>query len=294
MASVPSAAVKYITDNCPYPAGVIGCRAALRQLSYSCCEYDIAIFCKNGKPNIHRIVILDGIIIKFISFSKFDEIDYVSIRDMIILKDYDSFFVSSLLAKLKEKRYNEILKTFGKKKIIESLFLTEAINRNLSKYPQLSSLWLKMAAYHFTEGILAIHGVKSSPVHELDQIRCLGMKGRKIVSGIESALDCIGIERAGRSAISRSLKVIETLNKEEFSYGLWLTKSRWLLSQGRVADCYYYIGKLAAGYFASKDEIFLRRNLQPIEILLDLTRDSHSIYKLHSQLVRASKEALRT
>jgi hypothetical protein len=196
--------------------------------------------------------------------------------------------------KLKEKRYNDILKTYGKRKIIESLFLIEAIDKNLSKYPPLSSLWLKIAAYHFTEGILAIHGVKSSPIHELDQIRCLDMKGPKIASGINSALDCIGIERAGRSAISRSLKVVKALDKEEVCNGLWLAKSQWLLSQGRVADCYYYIGKLAARHFASKEESFLRRNLQPIEILLDLTRDSQSIYKLHGQLVKAAKDALRT
>ena len=294
MVSVPSSIVKYINDNSPYPAGVIGCRAALGQLSYSCCEYDIAVFCKNGKPNVNRIVILDGIIVKFIPFSKVDEIDYVHIRDMIMLKDYDSFLVSSLLVKLKEKRYNDILKTYGKRKIIESLFLIEAIDKNLSKYPPLSSLWLKIAAYHFTEGILAIHGVKSSPIHELDQIRCLDMKGPKIALGINSALDCIGIERAGRSAISRSLKVVKALDKEEVCIGLWLAKSQWLLSQGRVTDCYYYIGKLAARHFASKEESFLRRNLQPIEILLDLTRDSQSICKLHGQLVKAAKDALRT
>jgi hypothetical protein len=293
MASVPSSVVRYINDNVSCPAGVIGCRSLLGRLSYSCCEYDIAVFCENGKPNVDRIIILDGVIVKFIPFIRVEEIDYVHIRNMIMLKDYDSFFISSLLTKLKEKRYNDVLKTYGKRKIIESLFLVEAIDKNLSKYPPLSSLWLKIAAYHFIEGILAIHDVKSSPIHELDQIRCLNMKGPKIMSGIDSALDCIGIERAGRSVISRSLNVVKALDKKEVCNGLWIAKSQWLLSQGRVADCYYYIGKLAARYFASKDENFLRRNLQPIEILLDLTRDSHSIYKLRSWLVKASKDALR-
>lgn len=293
MASVPSSVVKYINDSSPYPAGVIGCRAVVGRLSYSCCEYDIAVFCTNTKHNINRIVILDGIIVKFIPFSKVDEKDYIHLRDMIILKDYDSFLMSSLLTKLKEKRYNEILKTYGKRKIIESLFLIEAIDKNVYKYPSLSSLWLKIAAYNFTEGILAIHGVKSSPIHELDQIRCLDIKGPKIASGIHSALDCIGIERAGRSAISRSLKVVKALDKKEVCNSLWLAKSQWLLSQGRVADCYYYIGKLAARHYASQEESYLRRNLQPIEILLDLTRDSQTIYNLHGRLVTASRDALR-
>jgi hypothetical protein len=156
----------------------------------------------------------------------------------------------------------------------------------------LSSLWLKIAAYRFIEGILALHGIKSSPVHELEQIRGLDVKRSNIASGINYALECIGIERAGRSAVSRSLKVIRGINKMEFGSDLWLAKSQWLLSRGRVADCYHYIGKVAATYFSSKEEVFLRRYMRPIEILLDLTNDSQSNCKLHERLVKASKDAL--
>jgi hypothetical protein len=111
---------------------------------------------------------------------------------------------------------------------------------------------------------------------------------------LNSALDCIGIERAGRSAISRSLKVIRSLDKSEESKVIWLTKSQWLLSQGRAADTYYYNGRMAAEYLLSKDETFLIRYLKPIGMLLDLTTDQQSIHRLHTQLMRASKDALRT
>jgi hypothetical protein len=294
MTTIPASVVEYINANSPDPAGVIGCHAAGGQVSYSCCEYNVAVFCENRKFKLNRIITLNDVTIELMPFPEIDGTHYVHIRNMILLKDYDSFAVSSLLTKLKEKKYDMMLKTYGKRKIIESLFLIEAINKNLSKYPLLSSLWLKVSAYYFTEGILAMHGIKSSPIHELDQIRGLDLKGSEFASGINSALDCIGIERAGRSAISRSLKVVKALDRGEVCNDLWLAKSQWLLSQGRFADCYHYIGRVATTYLSSKDEDFLIRNLKPIEILLDLTSDSQSNHKLHKQLVKASRNALKS
>jgi hypothetical protein len=213
---------------------------------------------------------------------------------MILIKDYNSLHISSLLTRLKGKEYEGLLRNYGKRKIIELLFLNQAVNDNLSKCPLLSSLWLKRAAYYFTEGILGLNGIKSSPVHELDQIRNLDSKDPKISSGINCALDCIGIERAGRSAISRSLRAIRDLDGDGVNIGLWLAKSEWLLSQGRFADCYHYVGKLGSMFLSSKDDRFLRRNLSLIETLLDLTSDSQTNHILHARLVKASKDVLRT
>jgi hypothetical protein len=292
MTAIPPLVVQYVNDNSPYPAGLIGCRADSGQESFKCCEYDIAIFCENTKSSLDRVITLKDTTLEFIPFFGLDESSYIHIRDMIMIKDYDNFLVSSLLAKLREKKYAQLLQSYGKKKIIDSLFLIEVIDKNQFKCPSLSSLWLKIAAYHFIEGILALHGIKSSPVHELEQIRGLDVKRSNIASGINYALECIGIERAGRSAVSRSLKVIRGINKMEFGSDLWLAKSQWLLSRGRVADCYHYIGKVAATYFSSKEEVFLRRYMRPIEIVLDLTNDSQSNCKLHERLVKACKDAL--
>ena len=62
---------------------------------------------------------------------------------MIMIKDYDSFLVSSLLAKLREKNMLSCFSLMGKK-IIDSLFLIEVIDKNLFRCPPLSSLWLKI------------------------------------------------------------------------------------------------------------------------------------------------------
>jgi hypothetical protein len=293
MISIPTSVIEYINDYSQFPAGIIGCRAAEGNVSYSCCEYDIALFCNNSKPDLDNVKSLNGTTLEFIPMYDINETNYIHIKNMILIKDYDSLHISSLLTKLKEKKYEGMLRSYGKRKIIESLFLNQAINDNLSKCPLLSSLWLKLAAYYFMEGVLGLNGIKSSPVHELDQIRNLDSKDPEISSGINCALDCIGIERAGRSAISRSLRAIRDLDNDGVNNGLWLAKSEWLLSQGRFADCYHYVGKVGIT-FLSKDERFLRRNLSLIETLLDLTSDSQMNQILHARLVKASKNALRT
>jgi hypothetical protein len=294
MNSIPNSVVEYINDYSQFPAGIIGCRAAEGNVSYSCCEYDIALFCDKNRPDIDKVKFLNGATLEFIPIYEISEDTYIHIKNMILIKDYNSLHISSLLTRLKGKEYEGLLRNYGKRKIIESLFLNQAVNDNLSKCPLLSSLWLKRAAYYFTEGILGLNGIKSSPVHELDQIRNLNSKDPKISSGIICALDCIGIERAGRSAISRSLRAIRDLDSDGVNIGLWLAKSEWLLSQGRFADCYHYVGKLGSMFLSSKDDRFLRRNLSLIETLLDLTSDSQTNHILHARLVKASKDALRT
>jgi hypothetical protein len=293
MISIPASVVEYINDYSQFPAGIIGCRAAEGVASYSCCEYDIALFCDKNKPDLDKVISLNGATLEFIPIYKINETNYIHIKNMILIKDYDSLHISSLLTRLKEKRYEGLLRNYGKRKIIESLFLSQAINDNLSKYPLLSSLWLKRAAYYFMEGILGLNGIKSSPVHELDQIRNLDSKDPDISSGINCALDCIGIERAGRSAISRSLRAIRDLDNDVVNNGLWLAKSEWLLSQGKFADCYHYVGKAGITFLSSKDDRFLRRNLNSIETLLDLTSDSQMNHILHARLVKASNDAIR-
>jgi hypothetical protein len=294
MNSIPNSVVEYINDYSQFPAGIIGCRAAEGNVSYSCCEYDIALFCDKNRPDIDKVKFLNGATLEFIPIYEISEDTYIHIKNMILIKDYNSLHISSLLTRLKGKEYEGLLRNYGKRKIIELLFLNQAVNDNLSKCPLLSSLWLKRAAYYFTEGILGLNGIKSSPVHELDQIRNLDSKDPKISSGINCALDCIGIERAGRSAISRSLRAIRDLDGDGVNIGLWLAKSEWLLSQGRFADCYHYVGKLGSMFLSSKDDRFLRRNLSLIETLLDLTSDSQTNHILHARLVKASKDALRT
>ncbi|MDQ4012450.1 MAG: hypothetical protein M3146_01835 [Thermoproteota archaeon] len=293
MMPIPSAVVQYIKDHTPHPSALVGCRAGSGQIPYSCCEFDIAVFCENRKAYLDRVKTLNNATIEFIYFPmRIDERHFIYLKDMEILKDNDSFFLSSLMAKLKEKRTDRLLRAYGKRQIVESFFLYESITKNLSNRPLLSSLWLKISAYYWIKGILAMHGIMSSPAHELEQVRDLHVKSAEIASGITTALDCIGIERAGSSAILRSLKVFSMF--ETTSSLLWRAKAQWMLKQGRMADSYYYVGKMAAEYMLLKDEGFIVKFLKPIGILLDLSTDPQSIHTLHSLLIKASNDTLKS
>ena len=295
MIPIPSTVVQYINDHIPHPSALIGCHAASGQIPYSCCEFDIAVFSENRKAYVDRVITLNNATIEFIYFPmRVDERHFIYLKDMEILKDNDSFFLSSLMAKLKEKSPDRLLRMYGKRQIVESFFLYESITKNLSNRPLLSSFWLKISAYYLIKGILAMHGIMSSPAHELEQVRDLHVKSAEIASGIKTALDCIGIERAGSSAISRSLKVFSAFEKATMSSLLWRAKAQWMLKEGRMADSYYYIGKMATEYMLSKDEGFIVRFLKQIGILLDLSTDPQSIHTLHSLLIKASNDTLKS
>ena len=97
MTSIPMSIVEYINDNSKYPAGVIGCRAMKEMYPISCCEYDVAVFCDKNRPDLDKVITLNGITLEFIPFYKISETNYIHIRNMILIKDYDSFLISSLL-----------------------------------------------------------------------------------------------------------------------------------------------------------------------------------------------------
>jgi hypothetical protein len=78
------------------------------------------------------------------------------------------------------------------------------------------------------------------------------------------------------------------------SSSLWRAKAQWMLKQGKMADSYYYVGKMAAEYVLSKDEGFIVKFLKPIGILLDLSTDSQSIHTLHTLLIKASNDTLKS
>jgi hypothetical protein len=78
------------------------------------------------------------------------------------------------------------------------------------------------------------------------------------------------------------------------SSSLWRAKAQWMLSRGKMADSYYYVGKMAAEHMLLKDEGFIVKFLKPIGILLDLSTDPQSIHTLHSLLIKASNDTLKS
>ena len=132
-----------------------------------------------------------------------------------------------------------------------------------AKHPLVGALWLKIAAYEFMEGMLAVSGNRPMPLHVLEQIR---QTGAVMTEGIEVALECIGTERATRPAISRSLQAIRELKSKDYDRDLFVSKVNHLLDRRMLVDCYYYSGRVAAKNLLGRGDLFCNQYTKLLQI----------------------------
>jgi hypothetical protein len=294
---LPRDLVDYINNNFRYPAGIIGCRATNPEMSLDCCEYDIAIFNKQSAGN--RFIRVGNHGLELITLAEISRTNVMKLHNMIIIQDDDSLSLSSSSLSSAnnvsafQQHYLKVLRGLGKKSIINSLFYHETITKNIQKNSVLGAMWLKIAAYDFLEGILALSEIKPMPIHELNQIRKITIERQDIAEGIKIALECVGLERATRSTISRSIEAICELNSMEYDKELIKIKVNHLLEKGMISDCYYYLGKMGHRCLAYRDYKFLSKYTKLIQISMDLTKDIQQLERLHINLVNISKIILK-
>ncbi len=297
MQHLPRDLVDYINNNFRYPAGIIGCRATNPEMSLDCCEYDIAIFNKQSAGN--RFIRVGNHGLELITLTEISRTNVMKLHNMIIIQDDDSLSLSSSSLSSAnnvsafQQHYLRVLRGLGKKSIINSLFYHETITKNIQKNSVLGAMWLKIAAYDFLEGILALSEIKPMPIHELNQIRKITIERQDIAEGIKIALECVGLERATRSTISRSIEAICELNSMEYDKELIKIKVNHLLEKGMISDCYYYLGKMGHRCLAYRDYKFLSKYIKLIQISMDLTKDIQQLERLHINLVNISKIILK-
>ncbi|HZA61922.1 MAG TPA: hypothetical protein VE573_03530 [Nitrososphaeraceae archaeon] len=297
MQHLPRDLVDYINNNFRYPAGIIGCRATNPEMSLDCCEYDIAIFNKQSAGN--RFIRVGNHGLELITLAEISRTNVMKLHNMIIIQDDDSLSLSSSSLSSAnnvsafQQHYLKVLRGLGKKSIINSLFYHETITKNIQKNSVLGAMWLKIAAYDFLEGILALSEIKPMPIHELNQIRKITIERQDIAEGIKIALECVGLERATRSTISRSIEAICELNSMEYDKELIKIKVNHLLEKGMISDCYYYLGKMGHRCLAYRDYKFLSKYIKLIQISMDLTKDIQQLERLHINLVNISKIILK-
>ena len=266
-------------------------------MSLDCCEYDIAIFNKQSTGN--RFIRLGNCGLEVITLTEISRINVMKLYKMIIIQDDNSLSLSSSSLSSAnnvsafQQHYLRVLRGLGKKSIINSLFYHEKITKNIQKNSVLAAMWLKIAAYDFLEGILALSEIKPMPIHELNQIRKITIEHQDIAEGVKIALECVGLERATRSTISRSIEAICELNSMEYDKELIKIKVNHLLEKGMVSDCYYYLGKMGHRCLAYRDYKFLSKYMKLIQISMDLTKDMQQLEKLHINLVNISKIILK-
>ena len=300
MQKIPPSIKKYVDNNIACPVALIGCRATDPKNSLECCEYDLAIFSEGALEHEDRFLRIGDHNIELINFSANLRKNIIAMKGMIIVNDFAASypFVPSSHAGLFHQSFNyssyaNALTAFGKKAIVGSLFSYDKIESAVSNNPVLASMWLKISAYDFLEGILALAGYRPMPLHELNQIRNLNFEEQNISDGIKVALACIGIERATRSTISRSSSALLQLYSEGYDKELVMMKARHLFKIGMLPDCYYYLGKMARKVLVNKHGSFFNSYSKLVLMSMDLSIDTPQIQKLKLELFKTAKNVLK-
>jgi hypothetical protein len=182
----------------------------------------------------------------------------------------------------------------AKKMIVNPLFNIERADNYKESKVEFSSLHLKMAAYHLLEGILLCSGIRPMPTHELNQIRTIDEPNEAFATAIKSGLECLGLERASKATINRSYKALKEILRGEDDKHLIFAKIDYLLANGLLADCYYFIGKVGMKYLDRKSMKFAEIYPKLSKLTFDLNLDIGLIRKTSSLLKDSCKMILKS
>ena len=283
--SIPTA-IKLFASEMISPIALIGCRTSATSLD--CCEYDLAIFeLSREDKETNQILHVGKLPVELMYFTGPIKDHIIDLANMVILKDNDKLMLSSAANDIIAEKYKKMLASSGKKSLISSLFCQQKMRA--TKHPIVAAMWLKIAAYEFIDGMVALSGERPMPVHILEQLRQIHT-GRK--EGVEVALECIGAERATRPTISRSMSAIKELKSKDYDRDLFISKISHLLERRMLVDCYYYAGRVAAKNLVNRMEPFYGRYSKLVQLALDLSSDSQSLEKMQKALFRAVKIGL--
>jgi hypothetical protein len=283
--SIP-AAIKVFASEIVYPVALIGCRTS--KMSLDCCEYDLAVFAGSQEySQANQVMQVDNCPIELIHVNGPIKDHIIDLADMVILKDNSKLMLSSAAKDVIAEKYEKMLATSGKKLLISSLFCQQKMRR--ANHPMIAAMWLKIAAYEFIDGMLALSGNRPMPVHILEQVRQIDSR---MAEGVDIALECIGVERATRPAISRSMEAIKELKSKDYDRELFVSKIRHLLERRMLVDCYYYAGRVASKNLVSRKEIFYNQYSKLVQLALDLVNDLQSLEKMQKRLFRAVNKSL--
>lgn len=279
-------AIKAFANEIMHPVALIGCRTS--PISLDCCEYDLAIFEPSQEDKqVNQVVQVNKQPVELIHFTGSIKDHVIDLANMAILKDNTKLMLSSAAKDIILEKYTKTLVSSGKKSLISSLFCQQKMRG--TKHPIVAAMWLKIAAYEFIDGMIALSGNRPMPVHILEQVRQIDARRAE---GVEVALECIGAERATRPAISRSMEAIKELKLNDYDKDLFVSKITHLLERRMLVDCYYYAGRVASKNLVTRIESFHSQYSKLVQLALDLSSDSQSLEKMQKQLFRAVKIGL--
>jgi hypothetical protein len=270
----PEKIQEYLSNKKNSELALIGCRADNSNLSYECCEYDIAVLAKNGNGLGNSITQIGKEKLEFLDFSNYNQ-NEISLLNMKKVENKTSSLLIPHKDSIRKTDIKRIFLSAGKRRAVDSLF--NVSKTSTSKSELHLSLNLKIAAYELIEAILLISEIRPMPIHELNQLRQLEIRKDFIKEAIQLCIECIGIERATRTMINRSFNALKEIFKERYDIGLIESKIEFLVEHGLIADSYYYIGKLVCNHLEKKDYAYQLDYQKLNSLALDLASDYENI-----------------
>ena len=265
---------KYLSNKKDSELALIGCRADNSNISYECCEYDIAVHAKNDNALSNNVSQIGKEKLEFLNFSNFNQ-NQISLFSMIKVENKTNSLLIPHDDSTSKTDFKRIFLSAGKRRAVDSLF---NVSKTSTAKSELNlSLNLKIAAYELIEAILLISEIRPMPIHELNQLRQLEIRKDFIKEAIQLCIECIGMERATRTIINRSFNALKEIFKERYDLGLIESKIEFLVEHGLIADSYYYIGKLVCNHIEKKGYAYQLDYQKLNSIALDLTSDYENI-----------------
>jgi hypothetical protein len=281
-------AIKNFASEIMHPVALVGCHTS--EMSLACCEYDMALLAISGKYNrSNQVLHVADRPVEVLCIAQPMKYHIIDLARMVVLNDSSEFILSSLVQDITAEKYKKALTAEGKKLLVNCILCQQKMRQ--AKHPLVAAAWLKIAAYEFIDGMLALSGTRPMPLHILEQIR----QNHTAIAqgGLEVALECIGTERATRPAIARSIHAIKELKSKDYDRELVVSKANYLLDRSMLADCYYYVGRIVAKNLIGKNERFYSQYPKLVQIALDLSADVPRLEKMQKQLFRATNNGLR-
>ncbi|MBP2625060.1 MAG: hypothetical protein KAF24_03820 [Nitrosopumilaceae archaeon] len=221
-----------------FPSAIGGCKNYKH--NFDCCEYNITIFNDYYHDDI-VIQTYDGYMIKLHHGSIGDTRSNILILcdDMKIIND-PNWDLKIFLSKI-NKNMDKISNDHIKNCLINSIFYAIKTKFCIKSSDPYSPFWKKCSALFILDALLIINSCKLSPTHILEYAH--NFKYNKINSQLSILNDCMGIERATTSLLSRMYKSTICLSAQlqKNDSKIIQAKYNYMIKNSLLSNCYLYL-----------------------------------------------------
>ena len=198
------------------------------------------------------------------------------------------------LAKIKEKQ-DDISNSYTQNCLVDAGVYATKAKEGVKTSDPLAPFWVKCGAYFLADAISLTNLQRPTPTHMLEYLR--RCKQSKINKNLETIHQCLGIERASTSLLTRMLKSTVGFSDMIEANGhskIIERKYNYLVQNSFLSDCYFYLG------YTNRNNIIkikdtLHRKLDFFHILrvaLDIESDPLMVEQQASTLLKTINEIL--